>query len=81
MERLALEKAERSLLVAVDHHQGCVGRRGGILGEIRGGGGLALDDLEFRLGQRRQHGLELGALFAGLADQHDLHRAAATVAF
>ena len=80
MERLALEKAQGSFLVAVDHHQGCVGRHGGVLGKIGGGGGLALDDLELRLNQRRQNRFELGALIAGIADQHDLHRAATTLA-
>src|SRR5271166_3262543 len=76
MLRLALEKAQRSLLVTVDHHQGRVRRRGGIFREIGGGSSLTLDCLEFRLSERRQDGNDLGPLFTGIADQHDLHRAA-----
>ncbi len=80
MKRLALQKTQRSLFVAVDHHERRVGRRGGILGKIRGGGSFALDYLEFRLAQRGQHRLELSALFAKVSDQQDLHRAAVTLA-
>ena len=80
MKRLALEKGQGSFLVAIDHHQGRVRRHGGIFGKIGGGGSLTLDNLEFRLNQSRQNRLELIALIARFADQHDFHRAATTFA-
>ena len=77
--RLALQKRQRHLLIAIDHHEGGVRRRGSILGDVGRAGRFSLDDFKLGLDKRGQHGFQLRARVAGLTDQHDLHAAVAAI--